>query len=147
MSHVNNFVASMGYILKLAFGPHYLLMAVMALFIAITSLKNNFSSHSTMAIRSRHSEEFFQIVAGFAGFVHFMDLTATWTLGDLVVVEESASTHWMGLSILLILFFSALTGLILYRLSVTLRRVRTLHLKKRTLKRYLKRLSRMYTRR
>lgn len=146
MSHINEFVASMGYILKLAFGPHYTLMALSAIFIAIVSLKNNFSSHSTMAIRSRHSEEFFQIVAGFAGFVHFMDLTGSWTLGDLVVVEESTSVHWMGFSILLILFFSALTGLILYRLSVTLRRVRTLRLKKRTLKRYLKRLSRMVPR-
>ena len=144
--HINEFVASMGYILKLAFGPHCSLMVIMALFIAITSLKNNFSSHSTMAIRSRHSEEFFQITAGLAGFVHFMDLASSWTLGDLVVVEESVSVHWMGFSILLILFFSALTGLILYRLSVTLRRVRTLHLKKRTLKRYLKRLSRMVPR-
>lgn len=146
MSHINEFVASMGYILKLAFGPHYTLMVVMAIFIAIVSLKNNFSSHSTMAIRSRHSEDFFRIVAGFAGFVHFMDLAGAWSFGGLVIVEESTSSHWVELSVGLTLVFGALTGLLMYRLSVVLRRVRTLHLKKRTLKRYLKRLSRMVPR-
>ena len=146
MTHINNFVASMGYILKLAFGPHYTLMALSAIFIAIVSLKNNFSSHSTMAIRSRHSEEFFQIVAGFAGFVHFMDLAGAWSFGNLVIVEESASTHWMGYSIILILFFGGLTGFLMYRLSVVLRRIRTFRLRKKTLKKYLRRLSRMVPR-